>query len=59
MSNSQSSGIELATVLLYAPDEKGQTQYEPETPRGFGEKHVFFSTGENLASVFYLKTILP
>lgn len=59
MSNSQSSGIELSTILLYALDEKGQIQYEPEPPRGIGEEHVFFSTGETLASVFYLKTILP
>lgn len=29
MSNSQFSGIELATMLLYVPDEKGQIQNEP------------------------------
>lgn len=42
MSSSQSSGIELSTILLYALDEKGPIQHESETPRGTGEEHVFF-----------------
>lgn len=53
MSNSQPSGIELSTILLYALDEKGRIQYEPETPRGLGEERVFFSTAGDPASVFY------
>lgn len=59
MSNSQSSGIEPSTIVLYAFHRKGQIEYEPEPPRGI-ERNVYFSPqGETLASVFYLKTIPP
>lgn len=54
MSNSQPPGIELSTILLYALDEKGRIQYEPEVPREALGRNMYFSPqGETLARVFY------
>lgn len=59
MSDSQPSGIELSTILLYALDEKGRIQYESEIPSGLGEEHVFFSTRGDPGQCFILRNHSP